>query len=64
MASSKNNATLNREGYMSAFTTIVVTVVSLFVVGLIFALLVRTSTVCDADSAYFSLRTLSCRPLA
>lgn len=62
MASSKNNAAIEN-GNMSAITTIIVTVVSLFVVGLIFAVLVKTSTVCDADSAYFSLRTLSCRPL-
>lgn len=62
MASSKNNAAIEN-GNMSAITTIIVTVVSLFVVGLIFAVLVNTSTVCDADSAYFSLRTLSCRPL-
>lgn len=59
MANSKNNATVDN-GYMSPFTTILVTVVSLFIVGLIFALLVKTSTVCDADSI-FSLRTLSCR---
>lgn len=59
MANSKNNAALDN-GYMSAFTTILVTVVSLFIVGLIFALLVKTSTVCGVDSA-FSLRTLSCR---
>lgn len=59
MANSKNNAAVDN-GYMSAFTTILVTVGSLFVVGLIFAILVKTSTVCDADSV-FSLRTLSCR---
>lgn len=59
MANSKNNAAVDN-GYMSTFTTILVTVGSLFVVGLIFAILVKTSTVCDADSV-FSLRTLSCR---
>ncbi len=63
MANSKNSATVGK-GYMSAFTTIVVTIVSLFIVGLIFAVLVKTSTPCSCDTTgtYFSLRSLSCRP--
>lgn len=63
MTNSKNNATLS-DGRMSPFTTIVVTVVSLFVVGLIFALLAKASTACSCDTTgtYYSLRALSCRP--
>ena len=63
MANSKNNATLNSGG-MSTFTTIAVLVFSLFVIGLIFAILAKVSTACSCDTTgtYYSLRTLSCRP--
>ncbi len=63
MANSRNNATLDN-GNMSAFTTIVVLVVSLFIVVLIFAGLAKVASgcSCDATGTYYSLRALSCRP--